>query len=31
MSIMVWHVLRRLPRPAVLCLLILLLTPVARA
>jgi hypothetical protein len=31
MSIMVWHVLRRLPRPALLCILILVLTSIARA
>jgi hypothetical protein len=31
MSFMVWHVMRRLPRPALLCLMIFLLTPVARA
>jgi hypothetical protein len=31
MSIMVWHVLRRLPRPALLGLLIFIFTSVARA
>ena len=31
MSIVVWHVLRRLPRPAILGILILLLTAIARA
>jgi hypothetical protein len=31
MSIMVWHVLRRLPRPAILGLLIFVLTAIARA
>ncbi len=31
MSIMIWHVLRRLPRPALLGLLIFLLTAMARA
>jgi hypothetical protein len=31
MSIMVWHVLRRLPRPALLGLFIVVLTAVARA
>lgn len=31
MSIMVWHVLRRLPRPALLGLFVILLTTIARA
>ncbi len=31
MSIVVWHVLRRLPRPAILGILILVLTAIARA
>ena len=31
MSIMVWHVLRRLPRPAILAILIFVLTAIARA
>jgi hypothetical protein len=31
MSVMVWHVLRRLPRPVLLGLLIFLLTALARA
>ena len=31
MSIVVWHVLRRLPRPAILALMILLMTALARA
>jgi hypothetical protein len=31
MSIMVWHVLRRLPRPALLGLVIFILTAIARA
>jgi hypothetical protein len=31
MSIMVWHVLRKLPRPALLCLLLFLLSAIARA
>ncbi len=31
MSIMVWHVLRRLPRPAILGLLIFVLSAIARA
>jgi hypothetical protein len=31
MSIMVWHVIRRLPRPALLGILIFALTTIARA
>jgi hypothetical protein len=31
MSFMVWHVMRRLPRPALLFMMILLFTPLARA
>ena len=31
MSFMVWHVLRRLPRPALLGIVIFLLTSLARA
>jgi hypothetical protein len=31
MSIMVWHVIRRLPRPALLAILIFTLTALARA
>jgi hypothetical protein len=31
MSIVVWHVLRRLPRPALLGILLFLLTAIARA
>jgi len=31
MSIMVWHVIRRLPRPALLGLVIFVLTAIVRA
>jgi hypothetical protein len=31
MSIMAWKIMRRLPRPVLLCLLIFLLTAMARA